>query len=141
MVTSNNHSPIRVSQKRLTVILSILALLGCLVLGLVWRDSVENLTAYSTNNYSIALGVSCVVYESHQLMDHVGFVRESLKTYGHLSGWPLFARPVFSYSFVRIPIYLLILAYLATLLLIWVVLMNRLARRHFTNPKSIPTKE
>lgn len=139
MAESGNRPAVRILQKRLTIVLAVLGLLGCLVLGLVWWDSVVNFTAYRTNNYSIHLGVSCVFYESHQFMNHVGFVRGLLKTYG-LRGWPLFTPPVFSTSFIRIPIYLLILPYLASLLLIWVVLMNRFTRRDFTKALRIQTE-
>ena len=140
MVESGNRPAVRILQKRLTIAVAVPGLLGCLLLGLAWWDSVENISHYKTNTFTIGLGCSLVVYEAHQFDPDVGFQRGSLEMYD-LGGWPLFTRPVFSTSFVRIPIYLLILAYLATLLLIWIVLMNRLARRHFKNTTSIPTQD
>jgi hypothetical protein len=128
MAESGNRPAVRISQKRLSIVVAVLGLLGCLVLGLVWWDSEKNISQYNTNTFTIGLGWSLVAYEAHQFQPDVGFQRECLETYG-FGGWPLFTRPVFRSDFVRIPIYLILLAYLATLLLIWVVLMNRLARR------------
>ena len=54
---------------------------------------------------------------------------------------PLFPLPDASSDFISIPIYLILLTYLATLLLIWLVLMSRLARRHFEKTRALPTQD
>jgi hypothetical protein len=142
MAESGDRSAVRILQKRLTIVVAVLGLIGCLVLGLAWWDSVKNISRYSANTFTIGLGWSLVVYEAHQFQPDVGFHRVCLETYGYgFGGWPFFTRPRFSSSFVRIPIYLLILTYLATLLLIWIVLMNRLAHRHFKNTSRIPAQD
>ncbi len=142
MFASGTHSAIGTSQKRLTIVVAVLGLLGSLLLGLVWCDSLENSTSYSTQNRSIYTSCSAVNYRDESMMwkgfdepfgrlkyDDSDFVR------------PLFPPPQISYGYISIPIYLLILAYLATLLLIWLVLMNRLARRDFTKTLRIQTED
>ncbi len=134
MFTSGNPSFIRVSQKRLTVVLSIIALLGSLALSLAWWDSVSNFTGISTSKRTIAIDSSSVIYAT-QSLSSLGFdkfyVRENFTIYIYSDSRPLFPLPHASSDFISIPIYLVILTYLATLLLIWLVLMNRLARREF----------
>lgn len=131
MVTSGTPSPIRVSQKRLTVVLSVLALLGIIAIGIARWDSTRNFTMYGTMGRTISLYSSLIVYEDHPIdVAPVGYFRGSLELLV-TEGEPPFPSPFLSAYPTTIPIYLLILAYLATLLLIWLVLMNRLARREF----------
>jgi len=133
MVTSGTPSPIRVSQKRLTIILFNLALLGTVALSLIWLDSLENTTAFSTRKRSIIIADSSATYTFESLMSfgmQGQFYRGKrvIDDYDE-SDPPLFPSPEVSSDFISIPTYLLIPTYLATLLLIWLTLMNRLARR------------
>jgi hypothetical protein len=131
MVTSGTPSPIRVSQKRLIVVLSVLALLGIIAIGIAWWDSTRNFTMYGTMGRTISLYSSLIVYEDHPIdVAPVGYFRGSLKLLV-IEGEPPFPSPFLSAYPTTIPIYLIILGYLATLLLIWLALMNRLARREF----------
>ena len=140
MVTSGTTSSIGASQKRLTVVLSVPAILGSLVLGLLWWDSTKNFTAYSSNKHSIEVFPSSLICVSEPYPGLNGYMRSPWGRYG-LIDHPLFPLPDASSSFTTIPIYLLILTYLATLLLIWLVLMNRLARRHFEKTRALPTQD
>ena len=133
MAENVNRSALRVSQKRLTIAVAVLGLLGCLALGLIWWDSVGTITAYSSDQRSIFIVDSAI--RCGQSLYGLGFpgpyCREKIEIY-EFSYQELFPLPVASSSrTVIIPIYLIILAYLATLLLIWLVLTNRLARREF----------
>lgn len=131
MAESGNRPAVRISQKRMTIVVAVLGLLGCIVLGLVWWDSVSNTTAYSTEKRAFIIDSSSVVY-APQSLKVLGFnkpyLRGNFTFYLYSDHRPLFPSPEISSSIITIPIYLLILAYLATLLLIWFVLMNRLAR-------------
>ncbi len=141
MVTSENSSPIRVSQNRLTVVLSVLALLGCIAIVFAWWDSTRNFTLFGTMGRTISLYSSNIVFERHSIDEAPsGYHRASLLLLEIEEG-PLFPKPRMSAYPTTIPIYLLILAYLSTLLLIWIVLVNRLARRDFTKAISIPKEE
>ena len=128
MAESGNRPAVRILQKRLTFVLSGLGLLGSLALGLLWWDSTENFTAYSSNKHSIEVFPSSLICVSEPYPGLNRYMRSPWGRYG-LIDHPLFPLPDASSDFVSIPIYLILLTYLATLLLIWLVLMNRLARR------------
>jgi hypothetical protein len=136
MDTSGTPSPILVSQKRLTVVLSFLALLGSIALGIVWWDSTRNFTMYGTNygtdGVTISLFRSGIVFELEPNVEAPkGYKRESYASMELIDEKPPWHSPYWSRYPTDIPICLVILTYLATLLLIWLVLMNRLARREF----------
>lgn len=142
MVTSGTPSPIRAFQKRLSVVIAVLGLFGSFALGLIWRDSMKYFTAYSTQKGSIFIFCSSVSYTPESLkligLDEP-YVRTKSEYYGNRES-PIFPLPEMSHGTIRIPIYLLILAYLSTLLLIWIILMNLLARRGFTKETSTPAE-
>ncbi len=105
-----------------------LGLLGCLLLGLAWWDTAENTSWFTTKSFTMILVDSTVRFEtSHDPVElSYSFVRNS-RNPDYI--WFHFLLPYHRPGVIVIPIHFLILTYLATLLLIWVVLMNRLARR------------
>lgn len=143
MAQSGTPSPIRVFQKRLTMVLAVFGLLGCFVLGILWWDSIKYITSYRSSGKGIAIYSGVVVLESVPVNGlYEGYLRAPAELFDLDSPYhPLILKPTFRSDFIRIPIYLLILTYLSTLLLIWIVLMNRLARRHFNNTTSIPSQD
>jgi hypothetical protein len=144
MEESGNRPSSRILQKRLTLVLAILGLLGSLLLGLLWWDSTTYFTALSIGDHHIVCWGSSLRHYSGSMIlfipDNSNFFRVPLAQYG-LTGSPVFPIYRINSALNRIPIYLILLAYLATLLLIWLVLMSRLARRHFEKTRALPTQD
>jgi hypothetical protein len=151
MAESGDRSAVRISQKRLTAMVAGFALIGSLALVLLWWDSTNNYLRIKVGLLTTVVSFSAVeigkdpwvdapATHSHisrgRSGDHKG--NKSILTRYH---FPLCPNPHIRSDSILIPIHLLILAYLATLLLIWIVQMNRLARRHFKNTSSIPAQD
>jgi hypothetical protein len=128
MAESGDRPAVWISQKRLSIVLGVLGLLGCLLLGLAWWDTAENTSWFITNSFTIILVDSNVRFETGYDLEGAWY---SLERDSRNPDWEWFGflLPYYRPGVIVIPIYLLILAYLATLFLIWIVLMNRLARR------------
>lgn len=134
MADSGDHPPIGTSQKRLTIVLSSLALFGSLALGIVWWDSTTYFTRVESGSYGFTVAASTITFDSSGISiisDQIHCGRGFLETLWYKNE-TIFPAPSgyneFGNVAVIIPIYLLILAYISSLLLIWLVLMNRLAR-------------
>ena len=126
-------------EKRVTRIILALAIMGSLCIGGLWWDSTR---------YYTTLKVGGIVYSpSHSSLAVLHVFDPSV--YGIADGWERYEHlldahdsptlfPSFElllksstnpYSMIVLPYYLILLTYLATLTLIWLLLMNRLARR------------
>lgn len=119
------------SQKSLTRIVTILALSGSLTIGLLWWDSTRYSTLWLKNEKLVASSRSSIGVQGRvSLADGTeGFKRTRLDPPGEII--PNFIPRLNSGSFfwLVIPYYLILLTYLSALLLTWLILMNRLARR------------
>ncbi len=143
MAENGNRPAVRISQKRLTIVITVLGLLGCIVLGLAWWDSTMNFTRYSAHKGTIFIFCSSVYYtpvSQNPKGSDSPYYRESADSFNYVKS-PIFPLPEITHDQIIIPIYLLILTYVSTHSLIWIVLMNRLARRHFKNTTSNPTQD
>lgn len=134
MAENGNQHSNKIIQKRLTLVFTILGLLGSILLGLLWWDSTSYFTAVSIGDHNILCwGSSLQHYSGSTILfipDNSTFLRVPLTEYG-LKGGSVFPIPRIHSTPYKLPIYLILLTYLATLLLIWLVLTNRLARREF----------
>jgi len=119
-------------QQCLTTILIALAIAGSLVIGGLWWDSTKYEVAWETDNFYLRSETSYIDVGSQEIfpLHSRGFRRDQRRAYAHYGGgWPL-PTPALLWGYaVLIPYYLILLTYLATLLLAWLLLMNRLARR------------
>ena len=149
MVTSGTPSPIQISQKRLTFYCISFGLIGSITAMLLWWDSNISFSRIISGSHYLTLISSEVLLQSSSpgaINTNIHFDRDQVGSLGN-SDNTLFPGTRSYRVLMAIPIYLLILSYLATLLLIWVILMNRLARRDFTktvtgllDPEGQPTR-
>ena len=122
------------SQKRLTRILLVFAIFGSLAIDWMWWDSMVNIVAWRTNEIAVVstgslAGIAWLDpsnFYGPQIEE--GFSREPLSL-EEFQASEFFPVPFFDIQTIGIPYYLILVTYLGTLTLIWLTLMNRLARQ------------
>ncbi len=120
------------AQKRLTRILLALAIVGSLLIGGLWWDSVRYRTALEGANAAIATANSSIRFFKIHNPSHFDLptvFRRDLTPPNSYLAYSFFPIPALSKHILIIPFYLILLTHLSTLTLLWILLINRLARR------------
>ena len=130
--------PMIASQNRLTRIMLALAVAGSLIIGLLWWDSSHSWIGWREGYATIqsemsGIGVNLTVKENI-LLKFDDFHRDNLAGF-QIDAVKLFPKPVWipEISYIFIPYYLLLVTYLSSIVVAWLVLMNRLTRREIAS--------
>ena len=118
-------------KKRLGAIILTLGVLGSLLIGLLWRDSTQFDRMWDCNALVLQSDHSVILIawpEASSGFQYPEFYRKSADS-SEVGVALHFPKMEWGSRFAIIPIYLILLSYLASLLLAWLVLVNRLARR------------
>ncbi|MBG7608072.1 MAG: hypothetical protein IZT59_08615 [Verrucomicrobia bacterium] len=127
------------SQKKLTRSLIALAVSGSLIISLLWWDSTRFECMWDSNVLMLQSDYSEILIawpETSSASPYSEFYRKRGNSPTPRIA-PLFPKLEWGSRFAIIPIYLLLLTYLAALLLAWLLLMNRLARQEARKEQSI----